>query len=145
LANTCKERSKFVINSGFVPESVRLFGFGMEYADILRVVELEANNPSSLGRGYTCGVSNVGLVKFPSLSEQTRLKVTRSFYGTSHSRNGVFCQLSCSSILDKEQNKDNYSTFCGCLQLTEPLISRNEAILLRGKLVKFLGKLARAN
>ena len=39
----------------------------MQYAEILPLVEAEAKNPSTLGRGYTCGVSNVGVVKLPSL------------------------------------------------------------------------------
>ena len=49
----------------------RLFGLGMQYADILSIVEAEAKNPSTLGRGYTCGVSNVGVVKLPSLPQPT--------------------------------------------------------------------------
>lgn len=70
LAAQCRERSEDLLQKWqLVPESVRLFHIGMRlqeagYADILRAVEIDAHNPRTLGRGYTCGVSNMGVVDF---------------------------------------------------------------------------------
>lgn len=102
----------------FVPESVRLFGLGMQYVDILRVVEMDARNTNTMGRGFSCGVSNMGVVKLNKANDRGNLYVTRGYYGTSHSRNGVLCQLSCMTI---------NNSFQGCLQFTSPLTSIDEA------------------
>ena len=50
-----------------VPESVRLFGLGMESPiDILKAVEIDANSPNTMGRGiYNSNVldnNNVNLI-----------------------------------------------------------------------------------
>ena len=51
LAKTCKDTANNLIqNYKFIPESVRLFGLGMKYAEILPLVENEAKNPATLGR-----------------------------------------------------------------------------------------------
>jgi len=100
----------------FVPESVRLFGLGMQYIDILRVVEMEAKNVNTMGRGFSCGVSNMGIVNLNA--NNGNLSVKGGYYGTSHTRNGVLCQLSCMTI---------NNNFHGCLQFTNPLTSNNEA------------------
>jgi hypothetical protein len=108
----------------FVPESVRLFGLGMQYLDILRVVEMDASNANTMGRGFSCGVSNMGIVKLNnanttiSNSNSNDIYVKAGYYGTSHSRNGVLCQLSCMTINNSLQ---------GCLQFTHPLMSYDEA------------------
>jgi len=141
LAKQCGEKASYIIEQqGWVPESVRLFGFGMQYADILRVVEMEAKNAGSLGRGYSCGVSNMGLVKFATSDESNTaptLGVSTAFYGTSHGRNGVLCQLSCMTV----GGGDN-APFCGCLQFTSPLISREEANQIAKRLVQLVEQLA---
>jgi hypothetical protein len=127
LARHCQEYSRALINIGFVPESQRLFGIGMELLDILRVVEMEARSKTSLGRGYTCGVSSVGLVNFSGPA-----KVTGVYYGTSHARNGVLCLLSCMTVNGQ---------FSGCLQLPSPLVDRARAIRVKATLEAMLTSL----
>jgi hypothetical protein len=133
-----------------VQESVRLFGLGMMYADILKVVDIAAGSTSSLGREYSCGVSNVGVVDLlPAAAEESLpketgnlfgffgvsaplpLSVSEAYYGTSHARNGVLCQLSCQTV--------NGELF-GCLQFPEPVVTREKAELLRKKVEAFTGR-----
>ena len=120
----------------FVPESVRLFGFGMDsVVDILKAVELDARSRSTLGRGFTTGVSNMGIVEFDqiprdsvdrsksqaSLSSSSKLNdlaVENGYYAVSHGRNGVLCLLSTMTINGR---------FSGCLQFTNPLVTEEEA------------------
>ena len=136
LARTCKEKAKNIIeNECYVPESVRLFGFGMKYADILAVVDVESKNPGTMGRGYSCGVSNMGLVSLPvpsSTSTSSDLQIREGYYGTSHARNGVFCLLSSMTVGDN---------FCGCLQFTSPFISIEEAKEFKEKLNRMISNL----
>jgi hypothetical protein len=136
LARTCKEKARNIIESEcYVPESVRLFGFGMKYADILGIVDIESKNPSTMGRGYSCGVSNVGLVSLPvssNPSTSNELQIREGYYGTSHARNGVFCLLSSMTVGD---------TFCGCLQFTSPFISTEEAKEFKEKLTRMISNL----
>jgi hypothetical protein len=130
LAQRCRDYSKDIImNRGFVQESVRLFGIGMQLVDILQAVEIDARSTSTLGRGFSCGVSNVGKVEINDVDHSRLLQLKEVYYGTSHSRNGVLCQLSSITIED---------TFCGCLQFTEPIISKKEAELLVKTLRLFL-------
>ena len=129
LAARCRNDATEVIEySRFVPESVRLFGLGMKYAKVLQVVELDAKSSASLGRGYSCGVSNMGLVQFDS-----GIQVRQAFYGTSHARNGVLCQLSCMTTgpPGKEQ-------FFGTLQFTDPIITRGQGAAIRQALCDLL-------
>ena len=161
-AEFCRDTTKDLMKRGFVEESVRLFGIGMKYADILKVVEIAATSSSGLGREYSCGLSNVGVVTFPEpllqsgndtmqqlprdekagmfarfnpfmeglgsdvskLSTRKRLKLVKAYYGTSHARNGVVCQLSCQTI---------NSQLFGCLQFPFPILTRVDAIHCRQK------------
>jgi len=133
LAEVCKQRADFIINDQqWAQESVRLFGLGMQYADILKVVELDAAS-GGLGRGYSCGVSNMGAVSFGP-GESGGPSVTQAFYGTSHSRNGVLCQLSCMTVAAK---------FCGCLQFTDPIIPPAQGARIRDILTQLLSELAK--
>ncbi len=132
LSEACKAAgNKIIKDSQFVPESVRLFGIGMKVADILRVVELEAKNPESMGRGYSCGVSSMGIC---SMDDRKTLKLAPSqgYYATSHARNGVLILLSCMTI---------DGSFCGCIQFTDPLINKNEAEEINTKIVKYIQKI----
>ena len=127
------------------------------FVDILQAVEIAGNNKLTLGREYSCGVSNVGVVM---LNKENKLnkdkkenknnifsnifsKVIRNsasdvlapiaaYYGTSHSRNGVLCQLSCQT-LDGE--------LFGCLQFPDPIISQSNAKIYCQKLIDFLENL----
>lgn len=132
IAARCKKESTNIIErQQWVPESVRLFGLGMQYADILKVVELDARS-GSLGRGFSCGVSNMGKVDF---IQRGPLAVTGAYYATSHSRNGVLCQLSCMTLGQGE--------FCGCLQFTDPLIPAAEGVRIRNALESILLELSK--
>ena len=135
LAEECRDKAKEIIDvNKYVPESVRLFGFGMKYADILKIVDMEANNPGTMGRGYSCGVSNVGLVVLPGPppDSDVSIRINSAYYGTSHSRNGVYCLLSSITIGE---------TFCGCLQFTRPFVSKEEAKCFRDGLLAILRSL----
>ncbi|CAM6031849.1 unnamed protein product, partial [Sphagnum compactum] len=156
-ARTCQRISHRLINEcSFVPESVRLFGIGMSLpgVDILQAVELEANNPTTLGRGYSCGVSNAGIADFrgnssssstsdsgPSSGTSTNygrkgnLQVDRAFFGVSHGRNGVSALLSCMTV---------HGRLNSCLQFTTPLTSSVEAERCVNLLVSFLSRLAQS-
>ena len=141
LASLCKERADNIIQKQRrVEESVRLFGLGMQFADVLKVVELDAAS-GSLGRGFSCGVSNMGLVTFDSDerdSVTSGLQVNSAFYATSHSRNGVLCQLSCLTVPSEEGG------LCGCLQFTRPLITSEEGMRFSYDLQQLLTKLSGA-
>eukprot|EP01038_Epipyxis_sp_PR26KG_P010295 gene10295-13840_t len=129
LATETKHQADFIINKcQFVPESVRLFSFGMKTVDILQAVEIDARNKDSYGRGFSCGVSNVGVVPFHSKRDKA-IEIIESYYATSHSRNGVLCQLSTMSI--------NENLF-GCLQFTNPIISDVEGEAFKNNLLKLL-------
>ena len=56
-----------------------------------RLVELEADNPFTLGRAYCCGVSNAGL--YPA--EDSAVAV---YYGTSTRHAGATFQASCATV-----------------------------------------------
>jgi hypothetical protein len=135
-----------IISQDLVPESVRLFGIGMEVVDILQAVEIDARS-GSLGRGFSTGVSNMGIVDLspkemvdgergdkpsvPSVGVGVGgVAVRRGYYATSHARNGVLCQLS-SMTIDGALN--------GCLQFTSPLTSPDEADLV-AQAVQFILK-----
>ena len=102
----------------------------MQYADILSVVEAEARNPDTLGRGYTCGVSNVGVFTLAAAAATTHdaggkkapLRAVAGYYGTSHARSGVYCLLSSVTV---------DGALCGCLQFTAPLTAPAEAAAFR--------------
>lgn len=136
LAEECRDMAKDIIEvNRYVPESVRLFGFGMKYANILTIVDMEAKNPGTMGRGYSCGVSNVGLVNLPSppsvsiRNSDSCIRINSAYYGTSHARNGVYCLLSSITVGE---------TFCGCLQFTSPFISKDEAKRFKNGLIAML-------
>lgn len=141
LAARCQQRSDDIISKKrWVPDSVRLFGFGMRYAQILPLVENDARSTGTLGRGFSCGVSNMGLARFDSAdSKGGLLGVKRVHYGTSHARNGVLCQLSCMSVASPGEAG---SPFYGTLQFTHPLISREEAAGMRARLESLVTSLA---
>jgi hypothetical protein len=140
--------------------------------DILKAVEIDANNKQSLGRGFTCGVSNMGVVSFDSndndhikhshqhqhdhghnqpppspnshpcdhdnnnnndnKKNKAIVSIESGYYGTSHSRNGVLCQLSTMTINDQ---------LYGCIQFTHPLVTDDVADYFISKLQYLLQNL----
>lgn len=144
LAKQSQEEANFVLEqAAFVPESVTLMDIGFRTVDILQAVELDAKNKNTLGRGYTCGVSNMGVVDFVSscskpsdfIEAQQRLQVQEIYYATSHGRNGNLCQLSCMTVA---ASGDWY----GCLQFPWPIVTENEADNMRNSLMCLLRAVA---
>lgn len=125
IAKRCKSWTEQLIKDWqFVPESVRLFGLGMKYVDILKAVELDANSPVSMGRGFTCGVSNFGLVR-PTVNRKEgddtnskQISITGGYYAVSHGRSGCMTLLSVMTI---------DGSLHGCLQFASPIITNEEA------------------
>jgi hypothetical protein len=94
---------------------------------------MEAANPSSLGRGYSCGVSSVGVIDFDDVRLDNKgVRVEEAYYGTSHSRNGVLCLLSCMTVRD---------TFTGCLQFPYPIVSKEMATKVKLSVESLLSSL----
>ena len=133
VAQVSRDNANDVIERGFVTESVRLFGLGMQYVDILQAVELDATSQQTLGRGYSCGVSNVGQINLQK-GLDSDFEVQELYYGTSHARNGCLAQLSCLSVGD---------VFCGCLQFPSPLLERDASIDFRTKFTNILKNLSK--
>lgn len=169
LSKVCKEKLWYLARESqeqaeqltkqknYVPESVRLFGLGMQYAEILQTVEADAKNEETLGRGFSCGVSNMGLAKFyteANTNTQKVLSVKEAYYGTSHSRNGVLCQLSCMSIANDisededgkpiaevsvtTQKKSDENVFCGNMQFPAPIVSRQQATSIKNRVIDII-------
>jgi hypothetical protein len=145
LATQCCQRSERLLRGcDFVPESVRLFDIGMKLqeagvADIFRATDVDACSPKTLGRGYTCGVSNMGVLRTARSvgrdsahleeskqvpregnvdREKGKVRVQEAYFATSHASNGVLFQLSCMTVDD---------ALCGCLQFTSPITTEAEA------------------
>eukprot|EP01039_Chlorochromonas_danica_P006369 gene6369-7022_t len=122
LASFCQESSQRLLSSWqVVPESVRLFDLGYQLVDIPQAVERDAHG-ASFGRGYSCGLSNMGKVDLSIEKEGGRgggLSIEKIYYGTSHGRNGVLMLLSCMTLAD--------GGFSGCLQFPGPLVGEEEA------------------
>mmetsp|Transcript_6456 Transcript_6456/g.9005 ORF Transcript_6456/g.9005 Transcript_6456/m.9005 type:complete len:452 (-) Transcript_6456:108-1463(-) len=128
-AAKCRYEADLLIRKWqLVPESVRLFGFGMNSpVDILKSVEMDANSLTTLGRGFSCGVSNMGVAKFDGNGK--KVSVRHVYYGTSQARNGVLCLLSCMSVVNNGNDGESSisSGLSGCLQFVSPLVSEEEA------------------
>jgi hypothetical protein len=131
----------------YVPESVQLMDFGFQYVDILQAVEIDANHPKNLGRGYTCGVSNMGRFQ-PQLPPSSKMvssvssgitdisyQIDDIYYATSHSRNGNLLQLSCITNANNGQ-------WYGCLQFPTPIVTEKEADIITTILTDLLTLIA---
>ncbi|CAN0555750.1 unnamed protein product, partial [Ectocarpus sp. 12 AP-2014] len=85
----------------------------MENIHIWASVDMQSRNPKTLGRAYTCGVSNMG--RYPFDTQVGNLSLKAVHYGTSQSARGSLFQLSCGTI-----DGELYMT----LQFAEPLVTR---------------------
>lgn len=136
FVNLCKVKANYAINEmRFVPESVKLFDFGMKTVDIFQAVEMEAKNPKTLGRGYSCSVSNVGVLQFSSETDDS-LKVTEVYYGTSQAQSGVLAQLSCTTVNGRLN---------ACIQFPRPIVSETEAENFTQRIRDYLANLRHIN
>ena len=71
------------MDSGFGEQSVRVFDWACDAMEMTRLVELESENPFTLGRAYCCGTSNTGL--YPATDS-----VKEMYYGTYRSSAEIF-------------------------------------------------------
>lgn len=130
LTKICQKVSKRMIETNeFIPESVQLFDFGMNAVDIFKAVDLESKSMKTLGRGYSCSVSNVGQLNIKDIGS---FKATSIYYATSQSCSGVLVQLSCMTMNGK---------FFGCLQFLDPIISQEEMQVFKIRFKEILQKL----
>ena len=83
-----------------------------------------------------------------------KLSVKEAYYGTSHSRNGVLCQLSCMSIANDisedeggkpiaevsvtTQKKSDENVFCGNMQFPAPIVSRQQATSIKNRVIDII-------
>ncbi len=72
-AAECSEQTRGWVDKGWARESLLLFGAGWEFMNMNRVVELSAQDRSTVGRAYSCANSNVGVYASPSERGGTRL------------------------------------------------------------------------
>ena len=110
LAKQCRQEYLDFVSSGYVPESVILFDWGMQMIELNDVVEKEAENAKTFGRAYTCGVSNMGVFSPSSTTASSSSSSSSSsttygpyrlsgiHYATSHSLTGSLYQVSCGTV-----------------------------------------------
>mmetsp|Transcript_5640 Transcript_5640/g.8481 ORF Transcript_5640/g.8481 Transcript_5640/m.8481 type:complete len:629 (-) Transcript_5640:247-2133(-) len=126
VAHRCKREIANYVKSEVPKQAVSVFDFGMKSIEIGEVCELEARREETLGRAYTCGVSNMG--KYPYSG--TEKYVGAIHYATSHSPWGSLYQLSCGTvggklsltfqfvepIVSREMGREFVESFMGCLE-----------------------------
>lgn len=95
---------------------------------------MDASSAGTLGRGFSCGLSNMGVASFPAATSQkerssVEVALEGVYYGTSQGRNGVLSLLSCMTV--GKEGSDSVvaekKSLSGCLQFVSPLISAEEA------------------
>jgi len=103
------------VNSGGVRDAVSVFDWGMKKIEIGDVMEVEAHNPNSLGRAYTCGLSNMGCYDASGVQADSRVSVKGIHFATNHAPWGTLYQLSCGTV---------DGDLCMTFQFAEPLVDR---------------------
>lgn len=116
LARRCKDATRDLVEKETAREAVAVFDWAMESMDIWASVNIESRNPKSLGRAYTCGLSNMG--RYPFETQVGGLHLKAVHYGTSQSGCGSLFQLSCGTVEGK---------MLMTLQFAQPVISRTMA------------------
>lgn len=94
------------VDADFGKQSVRVFDWAMDSMEMARLVELEADNPLTLGRAYACGVSNAGVFE---MDESVQV-----YYATSNSYSGSALQAYVVTV--------NGDLRC-CFEATQPIVS----------------------
>jgi hypothetical protein len=121
LAQQCKREVSAFAAQNTAREAVSVFDWGMRSIEIGDVCEREAARPATLGRAYTCGVSNMGRYPYSSSSSSSSSSsaeaaaVEAIHYATSHSPWGSLYQLSCGTVNDR---------LCMTFQFAEPIVER---------------------
>ena len=93
----------------FGEQSVRVFDWAVDAMEMTRLVELESDNPFTLGRAYCCGVSNAGLYRGSGAAEM--------YYATSTTSAGASFQASCVTVQGK---------LCVSVNAPAPLVTREQ-------------------
>lgn len=144
LAGRCRGSLDAFVRGGFVRESVALFDWGMRAIELNEVVEQEAENGRTLGRAYTCGVSNMGVFGFGFGGERRQEGAVVAYgahalaglhYATSSSLTGTLYQLSCGTV---------GGALCLTLHFASPLVDRATARAFADALVRVLAEVATA-
>ncbi|CAM9907347.1 unnamed protein product, partial [Ectocarpus fasciculatus] len=113
LAKRCKTATRDMVEKETLREAVAFFDWVMDNIHVWKSVDIESRNAKTLGRAYTCGVSNMG--RYPFDTEVGNLSLKAVHYGTSQSTRGSLFQLSCGTI-----DGELFMT----LQFAEPLVTR---------------------
>ncbi|CAM9774268.1 unnamed protein product [Chrysoparadoxa australica] len=127
LARQCKQVVNDFEKKGIARESVAVFDWAMNNMDIWESVNIESRNTKTLGRAYTCGLSNMG--RFPYDTEVGPFRLEKVHYATSHARCGSLFQLSCGTVDDK---------LCMTCQVAEPVVTREAALQYLNLLIESL-------
>lgn len=115
-AAECKEEIRALLAGQTARESVAVFEFLMKQMDLWESCARMGRNPDTLGRAYSCGLSNMG--PYPFETTIGPVKLDSVFYGTSQTLCGSLFQVSCGSVGGK---------LCLNFQGMSPLLSREEA------------------
>ncbi len=135
VAGQCRRSYEAFVAAGFVPESVALFDWGVRAIELNEVVEKEAENAKTLGRAYTCGVSNMGVFPGPRDGAYGPHRLAGLHYATSSSLTGTLYQLSCGTA---------GGALCLTLHFASPLVDRATAGAFADALVRVLARVVEA-
>lgn len=139
VARECRGSFDDFVARGYVPESVALFDWGMRAIELNEVVEREAENAQTLGRAYTCGVSNMGVFGGgggEGLVPYGPYRLEGLHYATSSSLTGTLYQLSCGTV---------GGALCLTLHGASPLVDRVALSAFADALVRVLACVAEGN
>lgn len=91
IARDCQRQLRDFVDNGRPKDAVLVFDWAMRSFEMTRLVDLEADNPLTLGRAYAAGVSNVGRVDdIPGLEAL--------HFAVPHARTGALLPFSCATV-----------------------------------------------
>jgi len=96
VARDCAAQTTKWLDNGWARESLLLFGAGWEFMNMNRVVELGAQDRSTLGRAYSCGTSNAGV--FAHSQSYGGLTLDSVHFGISQSVSAPAVSVSCLTV-----------------------------------------------
>lgn len=95
-AAACSRQTRGWVEQGFPRESLLLFSAGWEFMNMNRIVELSAQDRSTLGRAYSCGNSNVGV--YPHDAQYGDMKLRAIYFGISNTVSGTGISVSSVTV-----------------------------------------------
>jgi len=110
VARECASQTDAWLSRGWARESLLLFGAGWEFMNMNRVVELGAQDRSTLGRAYSCGTSNAGV--FAHREAYDNLVLEAIYFGISQSVSAPSVSVSCITV---------GGSICLCTQWCSPI------------------------